>query len=40
MKYALNNIDLESMFTQLYISEKNHEMWYGDLEEANKMKKE
>lgn len=40
LKRLLGNLNLSAFFQCLYISDKDHELWYGDQQEANKMEKE
>jgi hypothetical protein len=40
MKRSGSNINMDSILSFFKISEKDHELWYGDEQEANKMKKE
>lgn len=40
IKRCVSQTDLEQLIKEFWISDKAHELWYGDANEANKMSKE
>lgn len=39
MKYIIGNVNLNNFFKSFQISDQDHEFWYGEEKEANKMEK-